>query len=104
MLVAFLSTYALGFERNLRGSSAGDRTFSLIGVGAALVAILALRGAPNAPAGVVTGIGFLGAALTFRPSQGGRRSRPRCDHRGSGLRSGRHRSRRGSGQDRTGRP
>ncbi|WP_169317392.1 MgtC/SapB family protein [Actinacidiphila oryziradicis] len=66
LLLAFALTYALGFERNLRGSAAGDRTFSLIGVGAALVAILALNGAPNALAGVITGIGFIGGALTFR--------------------------------------
>jgi putative Mg2+ transporter-C (MgtC) family protein len=66
LLLAFALTYALGFERNLRGSAAGDRTFSLIGVGAALVAILALNGAPNALAGVITGIGFIGGGLTFR--------------------------------------
>lgn len=71
VLVAFALTYVLGFERNLRGSSAGDRTFSLIGVGAALVAILALRIAPNALAGVITGVGFIGAALTFRPTERG---------------------------------
>jgi putative Mg2+ transporter-C (MgtC) family protein len=71
VLVAFALTYLLGFERNLRGAAAGDRTFSLIGVGAALVAILALNGAPNALAGVITGIGFIGGGLTFRQSLGG---------------------------------
>ncbi|AXI80880.1 MgtC/SapB family protein [Peterkaempfera bronchialis] len=69
LLLAFALTYALGFERNLRGSAAGDRTFSLIGVGAALVAILALDHAPNALAGVITGIGFIGGGLTFRQSR-----------------------------------
>lgn len=66
LLLAFVLTYALGFERSLRGSAAGDRTFSLIGVGSALVAVLALNGAPNALAGVITGIGFIGGGLTFR--------------------------------------
>jgi len=58
--VAFVLTYVLGFERQLRGSPAGDRTFSLIGLGAAVVGVLAENGAPNALAGAVTGIGFIG--------------------------------------------
>jgi putative Mg2+ transporter-C (MgtC) family protein len=67
--VAFLLTYLLGFERDLRGSPAGDRTFSLIGVGSAIIATLAKDGnAPNALAGVITGVGFIGAGVVFRPS------------------------------------
>jgi len=49
LVVAFLLTYVLGFERQLRGSPAGDRTFSLIALGAAVVGVLAENGAPNAP-------------------------------------------------------
>lgn len=64
--VAFVLTYLLGFERQLRGSAAGDRTFSLIGTGSALVAVLAEDGAPNALAGAITGVGFIGAGLMFR--------------------------------------
>ena len=63
MLVALGLTFAIGFERELRGSPAGDRTFSLIGLGSAVIAYLALDGAPNALAGVVTGIGFIGAGV-----------------------------------------
>ncbi len=70
LLVAFVLTFALGFERQVRGSSAGDRTFSLIGVGAAVIALLAERGAPNALAGAVTGIGFIGGGLVFRQHVG----------------------------------
>jgi putative Mg2+ transporter-C (MgtC) family protein len=66
LLVAFGLSYILGFERELRGSMAGDRTFSLIGVGAAVIGIVAAHGAPNALAGVVTGIGFIGGGLVFR--------------------------------------
>ncbi|MCX4783505.1 MgtC/SapB family protein [Streptomyces sp. NBC_01264] len=62
LAVAFVLTYLLGLERTLRGAAAGNRTFSMIGVGAALVAVLALDGAPNALAGVVTGVGFIGGA------------------------------------------
>ncbi|MDH6132445.1 putative Mg2+ transporter-C (MgtC) family protein [Kitasatospora sp. MAA4] len=71
LLVAFALTYAIGFERNLRGAAAGDRTFSLIGVGAALVAAMAQHGAPNALTGVITGVGFIGGGLTFRESRDG---------------------------------
>ena len=63
LLVAFGLTYLLGFEREIRGSTAGDRTFALVGMGSALIGYLALFGAPNALAGVVTGIGFLGAGV-----------------------------------------
>jgi putative Mg2+ transporter-C (MgtC) family protein len=66
LLAAFGLSYALGFERELRGSPAGDSTFSLVGVGTAVVGIVAAHGAPYALAGAVTGIGFIGAGLTFR--------------------------------------
>ncbi|GAB2725053.1 MgtC/SapB family protein [Kitasatospora kifunensis] len=69
LLAAFALTYAIGFERNVRGAAAGDRTFSLIGVGAALVAVLAQHGAPNALTGVITGVGFIGGGLTFRETR-----------------------------------
>jgi putative Mg2+ transporter-C (MgtC) family protein len=64
--VGFALTYLLGFERQLRGSAAGDRTFALIGTGSAIVGVLALNSAPNALAGAITGIGFIGAGLMFR--------------------------------------
>jgi putative Mg2+ transporter-C (MgtC) family protein len=66
LLVAFGLSYVLGFERQLRGSPAGDRTFSLIGIGTALVGVLSESYAPNALAGAVTGVGFIGGGLVFR--------------------------------------
>ena len=36
VVVAFALTYVLGYERELRGSPAGDRTFSLIGTASAV--------------------------------------------------------------------
>ena len=70
VVVAAALTYALGFERDLRGSPAGDRVFALIGVGAGVVGVLAAHGAPTALQGVLTGIGFIGAGLVFRQALG----------------------------------
>src|SRR4051794_8008220 len=70
MLVALSLTYAIGFERELRGASAGDRTFALVGLGSAIIGYLALNGAPNALAGVVTGVGFLGAGVIIHGAGG----------------------------------
>lgn len=63
MALALALTYAIGFEREARGAAAGDRTFALVGLGSAVIAYLATNGAPNALAGVVTGVGFLGAGV-----------------------------------------
>jgi putative Mg2+ transporter-C (MgtC) family protein len=66
VLVAFALTYVLGYERELRGSPAGDRTFSLIGTASAVLGNLAGVGSPNAIAGAVTGIGFIGGGIVVR--------------------------------------
>ena len=70
LVVTFGLTFVLGFERQLRGSPAGNRTFSLIGLGAAVIGLLSESAAPNALAGAVTGIGFIGAGLVFRQKDG----------------------------------
>jgi putative Mg2+ transporter-C (MgtC) family protein len=70
LAVAVGLTYALGFERALRGAPAGDRVFALIGAGAGVVGIIAAHGAPNALAGAITGIGFIGGGLVFRQAVG----------------------------------
>jgi putative Mg2+ transporter-C (MgtC) family protein len=65
--VGWALTFALGFEREVRGAPAGDRTFSMIGLSAALIGTVA----PHYPAilgGAVTGIGFIGGGLCFRQS------------------------------------
>jgi putative Mg2+ transporter-C (MgtC) family protein len=65
--LGFGLSFVVGFEREIRGGPAGDRTYSLVGTAAAVVAAVAvLNGAGNAIAGVVTGVGFIGAALVFR--------------------------------------
>lgn len=46
--MAVALTYALGFERDVRGASAGDRVFALVGVAAGLVGVFAVHGSPNA--------------------------------------------------------
>ncbi|HEX9530114.1 MAG TPA: MgtC/SapB family protein [Acidimicrobiales bacterium] len=64
--VGFALSFVLGFERELRGAAAGDRTFALVGTGAAAVAAVAGRSSPQALGGIVTGVGFIGAGLVFR--------------------------------------
>ncbi len=66
--VGFLLAYAIGFERGLRGSPAGDRTFALIGAAATAVTAVTYHTSPQAVAGVVTGIGFIGGGIVFRGS------------------------------------
>ena len=68
--LAFVLCFAVGFERELRGSPAGDRTFSLVGTAAAAVAAVTVGPAPQAIGGVVTGVGFLGAGLVLRGDRG----------------------------------
>jgi putative Mg2+ transporter-C (MgtC) family protein len=70
VIVAAALTYALGFERDLRGSAAGDRVFALIGIGAGVVGVIAVHGAPTALQGALTGVGFIGAGLVFRQELG----------------------------------
>ncbi len=69
LLVAAALTYALGFERDLRGAAAGDRVFALIGVGAGIAGVLAVHGAPTALQGALTAIGFIGAGIRARTRQ-----------------------------------
>jgi putative Mg2+ transporter-C (MgtC) family protein len=66
--------YLIGYERELRGSTAGDRTFALVALGAAGFTALGVENFPASAekviAGIVTGIGFLGAGLIFRGEMG----------------------------------
>src|SRR5207302_2429582 len=48
----------------------GDRVFALIGAGSGVVGIIGAHGAPNAVAGAITGIGFIGGGLVFRQATG----------------------------------
>jgi putative Mg2+ transporter-C (MgtC) family protein len=62
--------YVIGFEREYRGKTAGERTFGLLALGAAAVTGLGVlffpASAEKVIAGVITGVGFLGAGLIFR--------------------------------------
>jgi putative Mg2+ transporter-C (MgtC) family protein len=68
--LAFVLSFAIGFERGVRGTPAGDRTYALVGTGAAAVTAVTLISSPQAIAGVLTGIGFIGAGLVFRGDEG----------------------------------
>lgn len=71
ILLAVLLTGIVGFEREKRGRSAGLRTHLLVGVGSCLIMIISIYGFPSLfgekrdvarlAAGVLTGVGFLGA-------------------------------------------
>ena len=58
----------IGLERELRGYPAGIRTMALITMGALLFTDVSqlLGGNDRVAAGIVTGIGFLGAGVIFR--------------------------------------
>jgi putative Mg2+ transporter-C (MgtC) family protein len=74
VLLAGVLGFAVGLERELMGSAAGDRTFSLVAIGSALFTALAFDvfGAPagNDPgrvaANVLTGVGFLGGGMILK--------------------------------------
>jgi putative Mg2+ transporter-C (MgtC) family protein len=68
--LAFVLCYGVGFERALRGSPAGDRTYSLVGTAAAAITAVTVGPAPQAIGGVVTGVGFIGAGLVLRGDHG----------------------------------
>jgi putative Mg2+ transporter-C (MgtC) family protein len=63
--VGFVLAFVVGFEREVRGSPAGDRTFALIGAATAAVTAVLYRTSPQAVAGLITGIGFIGAGVVF---------------------------------------
>ena len=72
IVVAAVAGSLIGLEREVRDKSAGFRTMTLIAVGSALFTILSLRlgqsadDATRIAAGVVTGVGFLGAGAILK--------------------------------------
>src|SRR5947209_4097586 len=68
--LAFALSFVIGFEREIRGARAGDRTYALVGTGAAAITTVTVVSSPQAIAGIVTGIGFIGAGLLFRGGEG----------------------------------
>ena len=66
LLLAAVLGGIIGFQRETVGKPAGARTLALIGVGSGLFGVVSLLGFPGGnpsmiAAGVVTGVGFLGA-------------------------------------------
>jgi len=70
ILVGFALAFLIGFERKLRGSPAGDRTFALIGSAAASAAAVTGQSSLQALAGIVTGVGFIGGGLILKCRDG----------------------------------
>jgi putative Mg2+ transporter-C (MgtC) family protein len=71
--LAGLLGFIVGFERELMGSAAGDRTFSLVAIGSALFTTLSFDvfgQGTNDPgrvtAQIVTGVGFLGGGMILK--------------------------------------
>ncbi len=67
--------YVVGWEREFRGSNAGERTFALVALGSAAFTVVGVENFPATAekvlAGVVTGVGFLGAGMILKQEHGG---------------------------------
>ncbi len=71
LILAAICGVVLGFEREKLHKPAGIRTHALVTMGAALFTVLSITAFPGSDssriaAGIVTGIGFLGAGTIFR--------------------------------------
>lgn len=66
--------FLVGFLRERRGSPAGDRTYAMVALGAAAFTAIGVDDFPATAekliAGVVTGVGFLGAGVIMRQGTG----------------------------------
>jgi putative Mg2+ transporter-C (MgtC) family protein len=66
--------FLIGYLRERRGSPAGDRTYAMIALGAAAFTTIGVDDFPATAekliAGVVTGVGFLGAGVIMRQGTG----------------------------------
>jgi len=77
LLLASASGAAIGYQRKRAGKPVGMRTYILITLGATLFTIVSVFGFAGAvdpsrvAAGVVIGIGFIGAGVIFRGSRNG---------------------------------
>ncbi|MBU90662.1 magnesium transporter MgtC [Candidatus Woesearchaeota archaeon] len=71
LVIAVVAGGLIGFERKKVNKPAGIRTLMIVGMGAALFTVVSITAFANADpariaAGIVTGIGFLGAGTIFR--------------------------------------
>jgi putative Mg2+ transporter-C (MgtC) family protein len=73
-LLAAVVGFVIGWERESAGAAAGDRTFALVSMAAAVLTALSLTmfpaSADRVVAGIVTGIGFLGGGMIMRRASG----------------------------------
>ena len=73
ILLATALGAVIGYQRERAGKAVGLRTHMLICLGSALFTVVSIYGFNNAPgiaAGVVTGVGFLGAGAILSNSEG----------------------------------
>jgi putative Mg2+ transporter-C (MgtC) family protein len=74
MAIAAVLGFAIGFEREVRGKSAGERAFALISLGTSGMVAMGTISSADAESrivqGVAAGIGFIGAGLIFRDTGG----------------------------------
>ena len=76
LILAASLGFLIGLQRAFSGQSAGERTHALVALGSATFALLSITefegGDPNRiAAGVVTGLGFLGAGMIWRRREEG---------------------------------
>jgi putative Mg2+ transporter-C (MgtC) family protein len=68
--LAAILGFVIGWERESRGSPAGDRTYAMVALGSAAFTAVGVESFPATAekliAGVVTGVGFLGAGMIMR--------------------------------------
>ncbi len=73
-VLAAVLGFIIGWERESAGSAAGDRTFALVASSAAVLTAISMlvfpANADRVVAGIVTGIGFLGAGMIIRRNTG----------------------------------
>lgn len=72
--LAALFGFVIGWEREVRGHPAGSRTFALVSTGSAALTTISVNVFTANPdrllAGVVTGVGFIGAGIVLRDPRG----------------------------------
>lgn len=71
LVLAAVLGFIIGLEREFAGQSAGERTHALVALGSAAFTILSVAAFPGSDvsrvaAGVVTGLGFLGAGTILK--------------------------------------
>jgi len=74
LILAFVLSAVVGFEREVSLKPAGLRTHSLVGLGSSLLTIISMEAFPGADtsriaASVIVGVGFLGAGTIIKTEE-----------------------------------